>query len=292
MHQSRRQLAQLAIAKALEIRKQAGCDLKSAVSVVGLCERLGVAVRFSDIPSMEGMYIPDARPQPTILVSALRPAGRRSLTCGHELGHHVFGHGEQWDELVEQRTESRRFEPNEFQADLFSASLHMPKLAVSYAFSQRDIDAHSCPPESIYAVAGWFGVGYATLITHMHRTLNLIEEPRARELLQRQPKDIRARLLGADCPQNLVVADVHWKDRAIDVEVGDSIILPVETASEGDCIAITQHASDRTIVQAQYPGIGRVVQEQLDWAAYVRVMRKNYVGRAPFRFDEELDDVK
>lgn len=290
MHQTRRQLALLAAATALRVRNQAGCNLKHPACVIDLCEQLGISVRFCDISSMEGVYIPDARPQPTILVSSMRPAGRQSFSCGHELGHHVFGHGEQWDELIEQRTECRRFAPNEFLADLFSATLHMPKLAVRYAFWQRKIDANTCAPDSVYVVACWFGVGYTTLVTHMRRTLNMIDEPRARELLSNKPKDIRSRLLGIHCPQNLVVVDINWVGRAIDIEVGDWLLLPSETTIEGCVVALMRQSHETTVGQAQRSGIGRVVHEQSGWAAYVRVSRKGYAGRAPFRFDEECDD--
>ncbi len=241
---------------------------------------------------MEGVYIPDAKPRPAILVSSLRPAGRQSVTCGHEMGHHVFEHGEQWDEIVEQRTEARRFDPKEYQADLFSAALHMPKIAVNHALNRRGLDARTCPAESVYALAKYFGVGYGTLVTHMARTLNIIDSDRADELLRHQPKDIRARLLGKTCPDDLIVADVHWTDRAIDVQVGDMIVLPAGTGIEGRCISIIEESSTRSLVKAEMPGIGRAANDSLGWAAYVRVMRKDYVGRAPLRFDEEVDDVE
>jgi Zn-dependent peptidase ImmA (M78 family) len=126
----RKQLAQEAIQLAMQVRIAAKVPALAPVSPVDACERLGLAVWFSDIPSMEGIYVPNAQPKPAIVISALRPRGRQSMTCGHELGHHAFGHGEQWDELIEDRNDARRFEPAEYQADLFSACFHMPKLAM------------------------------------------------------------------------------------------------------------------------------------------------------------------
>lgn len=69
---------------------KAGVDLKNPTCIYGLCEAHNVSVRFNDI-NMEGMY--DRTPKPRIHVSALRPLARRTFTCAHELGHHVFGHG-------------------------------------------------------------------------------------------------------------------------------------------------------------------------------------------------------
>src|SRR5260221_160696 len=106
MSRNRRELAQIAVAQAMRVRKQLNCSLQSPLNVFDSCERLGVSVFFHDIPSMEGIYMPDAQPRPVIVVSSLRPGGRKAITCGHEFGHHVFKHGKQWDELIEERSES------------------------------------------------------------------------------------------------------------------------------------------------------------------------------------------
>ena len=292
MGQSKRDLALLATRTALRIRQQAGCNLQTAICVYDLCERLGVSVRFSDIPSMEGIYLPDAHPRPAIVVSSLRPAGRQSMTCGHEMGHHAFGHGEQFDELIEDRSDQRKNASEEFLADLFSAVLHMPKLAVAHAFSKRALDPATCTPEAVFAIAGSFSVGYGTLITHMARTLKIISATRESELVRHQPKDLRASLFGRACPTNLYVADHHWTDRAIDVQADDIILLPAGAEAEGACITVLEQSTSRTVVKAVTPGIGRVFQNAISWAAFVRVTRRDYVGRSAFRFEPEVDDVE
>ena len=264
--------------------------LKQPICVYDICEKMGISVWFADIPSMEGLYLPDAQPRPAIVVSSLRPSGRRAITCGHELGHHCFGHGEQWDELIETRNETRGFQPNEYQADLFSASLHMPKLAVCHAISSRQIDLRRCGPETVYALSNWFGVGYATLIIHMRGTLNLLHESRATDLRRYKPHDIRSELRGAPCPENLIVVDRYWLDRPIDLQVGDLIVAPPHTAVEGQEIELIEDSPTRNLIMARCPGIGRIRNGNLDLAAFVRVSRTQYVGRAPYRFDEEVDD--
>src|SRR6185312_15295352 len=104
-----KQLSTAAAVKALETRKKAGYRLLDPISVYDLADKMGVDVRFFDLPSMEGMY--RGAPRPTIVVSSLRPPGRQVYTAAHELGHHLFGHGSQFDELVEDRTQQRRFDP-------------------------------------------------------------------------------------------------------------------------------------------------------------------------------------
>jgi len=59
---------------------------------------------------MEGMYY---RGDPArIVIGARRPLSRRNFTCGHELGHHIFGHGStKWgrDQLIAEMRELRAF---------------------------------------------------------------------------------------------------------------------------------------------------------------------------------------
>jgi Zn-dependent peptidase ImmA (M78 family) len=289
MSRNRKELARVAAAQAMKTRKQSQCSLHSPLNVFDLCERLGVSVLFQDIPSMEGIYMPDAQPRPAIIVSSLRPMGRKAMTCGHELGHHVFKHGRQWDELIEERSQSRRFDPDEFQADVFAACLQMPKTAVSHALANRMLDPEHCRAEDIFALSTYFGVSYGALVTHLERTLNLIGMKRASELAARKPQDLREALLGEPCPQNLTVVNLGWEERAVDVETGDTLLLSTDVVLEGDCAQVEAVSNCRTVISASRPGIARVSHSS-GWSVFVRVMRKDYVGLAPFRFDEEADD--
>ena len=287
MGRDRKELAQIAVARALKVRKEADCGLRSPLNVFDLCERLGVSVFFQDISSMEGIYMPDAQPRPAIILSSLRPQGRKAMNCGHELGHHVFGHGWQWDELIEERSESRKFDPSEFQADLFSAFLHMPKTAVSHALASRNLNPEHCCAEDIFALSTYFGVSYGGFVTHLERSLNLIGKKRASALAARTPKHIREALLGEPCPQNLIAVDLGWEEQAADVEVGDSLLFPFSVVLEGNCAQVSCATSSRTVISATAPGIARVSHSS-GWSIFIRVMRKDYVGRARFRFDEEI----
>lgn len=290
MSQSRKSLALTATVAALKLRKQLKISLDSPINVFDVCERLGVSVFFQDIPSMEGIYMPDASPRSVILISSLRPAGRQAMTCGHELGHHVFKHGKQWDELVEERTESRRFQPEEFLVDVFSAALQMPKLAVSHAFAERELDPRSCEPEKIYAMSNLFGVSYAGFVFHLEKTLNLIDSQRASLLNKHSPKSLRQSIVGRVCPENLIVVDQKWSEKTIDLEVGDSAVLPPEVDLEGNNVAVSSDDSHRTVVSAATPGIAKV-SNAAGWNSFIRVSRSKYVGRAPFRFDPEVYDA-
>ncbi len=108
---NRRALATEAMQAAAAARARGKLDQVSPICIYGLCETLGVAVRFNNI-NMEGMYQRGVPPR--IHLSARRPLPRRTYNCAHELGHHVFGHGSSIDELREDAKAQPWEDPKEF----------------------------------------------------------------------------------------------------------------------------------------------------------------------------------
>lgn len=271
--------------RALQVRKRLGVTLEDPICVVDVAERLGLEVWFVEIPSMEGIYQPGRR---LILLSSLRPSGRQSFTCAHEIGHDEFGDGQQFDELVDSRTEARRSDPIEFRAEAFAGELLMPKTTVTMAFKERGENPCTCSPETFYALSCWLGVGYTTLVHHSFAALRIINRVRRDSLLRVRLPQLRRRILGAACDSHLIVVDRHWRSRAADLHVGDRLVLPAGADIEGHCARIIDRSSTMSVAEAVRPGIGRTAVS--DWSAFIRVSRKAYKGRARFRFDEEEDD--
>ena len=274
------------MAAALRTRLSAGYGLDHAICVYDLAEKLGVEVRFLDLPSMEGMYTTVSIP--TIIISSLRPPGRRAFTCTHELGHHNRSDGVEIDELGEQR-DKPRFDPKEFAADCFAGALLMPKMAVSRAFAIRGWRVEECTPEQAFMVAGYFGVGYTTLVHHLRSALQVLPGTRARALFKVSPRKAQSLLLGWQTPQTVAVVDTHWNGRAIDVEVGDLIFVRGGGKSEGSCIEPASDVEHGRLFRVARPGIGRL-ETGATWSAFVRVSRRDYVGRALYRHWEEAGD--
>ena len=282
----RRVLARKAVTAALRTRLSVGYGLDHPICVYDLAKKLDVEVRFLDLPSMEGMYY--SASCPTIIISSMRPPGRRAFTCAHELCHHNRRDGLEFDELVEQ-WDKPRFDPKEFIADCFAGALLMPKMAVSKAFAVRGWNMEECTPEQAFMVAGYFGVGYTTLVHHLRSALKVLPEQRAQALLKISPSKVHSVFLGWRTPYAVVVVDAHWTEKAIDVEVGDLIFVPSGTKSEGPCIEFSSNIEHGRLFRAARPGIGRLVTNSA-WAAFVRVSRRNYVGRAIYRHWEEVED--
>lgn len=280
-----RKLAMSATTKALQIRKEIGVAQYDPVSIFDIVDQMGVELRMTDIPSMEGIYLLGDRP--TIILSSLRPKGRQFFTCAHELGHHVFGHGEKFDHLVDLAQIGSRQEADEFTADCFAGIFLMPRLAVVNAFKVSSQSPETALPIVYYKISTLFGVGYSTLINHMFYALKLISRSRYQKLLATQVSSIRKDIFGRKFSGNLFVIDDKWSGRAIDIECADLCVLPSNFSVESEHLDIIEQDNKRLIVKATSSGLGRLEDPSSDWSAYVRVSKKGFVGRAKFRFQED-----
>ena len=283
----KRALTQTAMRASIKVRTKAGFDLISPICIFELCERLGIIVRFTDI-NMEGMY--DRTPKPRIHLSSLRPLSRRVFTCGHELGHHEFGHGSTIDEMQEEAEALKADNPDEFLVNSFSAFALMPLIGLRGAFARRGCTAPTADELHMFAVACNFGVGYATLISHLAYGVGEISPARARHLLKASPKSIRGRLVGNANADPLVLVDSQGVARAIDAEVKTTILLPQDARVEASLLSPAGACDAGLLFTATSPGICRVEWGQAGQSAFVRVSRKNYVGLARYRHLED-DDV-
>lgn len=282
----RRRLAKDALMKATRVRRQAGLRPDEAMCVYDLAGGMDVEVRFLDLPSLEGMY--SKKPEPVIVISSLRPPGRQAYTCGHELGHHVFGHGFRIDQLL--AADPLDEDDDEFLVDCFAGFLLMPKAAVLAAFSQRGWNPESSTPVQIFTIAGWLGVGYETLIVHMRASLGILGNGNANALRKATPKAIKSDLLGEERQENLVVIDRFWAGRAVDLQVGDYVLGMPGVESDKTCIRVVQDDGQESILQAVGIGLGRIMHRDSGWSSFVRISRRGYVGRSIFRHDAEVGD--
>jgi Zn-dependent peptidase ImmA (M78 family) len=275
-----------ALREAMDVRRRTNRDILQPLCVFDVASELGVEVRFASLPSLEGMY--SAGASPTIIIGAERPAGRRAYTCAHELGHHVFGHGTRVD-LLQDAEGTREFIEEELLAQAFAGFLLMPKLAVMQAFTRRGLQPQNAGHHEFFRIAQLFGVGYSTLVHHL-RAIGIIVSAKAEGLLRVTPSQIRREMLPGVRVDALLTVDTAWTGRAVDTEVGEILLTAPHVNVEGENLSQIVHPSER-LFQATKPGRCRLVDARSDWAAFVRVSRRNYEGRSAWRHLPEEDDV-
>lgn len=267
------------------LRQRLGIKQHLPVCIYDICHRAGVTVRFNNI-NMEGMYQKAERP--FIHLSARRPLARRAFNCGHELGHHEFGHGSSIDELRDDADEPAWADPKEFLADTFSAHMLMPVMGLRSAFNTRGLKPETATSEQLYVIACDFGVGYHTLVTHLSVGLGLVSRLRATELKRKTPMMIRTELLGEETRAGLIVAGSKRLNPLIDAEVNTLMLLPRETVVDAEKLTPIRRHKNASLFIATKPGIAQI--RAPEWSAFVRVARKKYVGLARYRHLEDCDE--
>lgn len=288
---NRRALATQAMQAAAATRAKAKLDQAGPICIYGLCETLGVAVRFNNI-NMEGMYQRGVPPR--IHLSARRPLPRRAYNCAHELGHHVFGHGSSIDELREDAKAHPWEDPKEFLADTFAGFTLMPIIGLRRAFAVRGWTPETATPVQMFTIACEFGVGYATLLTHLSAGVSMLSRGRAAALQRVTPKALRMDILGALTPDPLIVADRYRAAPTLDAEVKTLVLLPLGAEVVGSGLVLERDLDIGRLFRAVKPGIFQACAG--DWAVFVRVapVQKNqpygYIGLAQYRHLEEDPD--
>lgn len=274
------QLATKALHAANHLRQVLGLSLHVPLCIYDACEKLGVQVRFAEINSMEGMYYQGSPPK--ILLGARRPLPRRNFTCGHELGHHIFGHGSTIDHLQEEVSHVS-WQPDEFLVDFFAASLLMPHVGLMRAFSVRSITPVTAMPEEIFAISCQFGIGYETLVNHLAHGVKLISRERAKELRRSSPKEIRNSLLQEDTQSPLIVVDEHWSAPTVDLEIDAYLLTPRAFSVEGPTLRHCNTGCSTELFRAVSPGIGRLINHRTGQSRFVRVSSYQFIGLSKYR---------
>lgn len=272
-----------AIRKASEIRLKLGYSLYEPVNVYDICSKLEIDVQFVDI-NMEGLYVNNKdlnNTSPKILISRLRPFPRRVFTCGHELGHHVFGHGLKIDILTEGNESSKYKSDDEILVDTFSAHLLMPITFIQSEFIKRKLDFGTATEMDYYIVSSILGVGYQTLI--MHCKINrLIDDSKYFELAKHTPAKIFKKYFGnVDEKAYFKIIDFKTTNLPIDLEVSNYLIVPTEFEVDSQYLEKMKSTEIGTLYIAKKSGISSIYSDTK--SCFVRIQPHNYIGFAEYR---------
>jgi Zn-dependent peptidase ImmA (M78 family) len=286
--QRRTSLVKLALMTAERTRISLEVPRMAPVDPIDLAVKYGCEVRFLKLPSLEGIYSPD--PRPAIILGSERPAGRKRYTCAHELAHHVFKHGVRLEALQTQSPGPYLTE-EEFLADVFAGFLLMPQVAVIRALKDRGWDARALTPEQVYYLACYFGVGYSAVITQLVLNLRLMPQNHADNLSKTNPKRIKMSY-GVTAKSELVLVDYQWVHRAVDMEIGDTLVLPSHTMQKNNGkLELVSNASGVDLFQARVSGYTRATNSRQSWGVNIRISPKQYEGLAQYRFIDESEGI-
>jgi Zn-dependent peptidase ImmA (M78 family) len=266
------------VKKSLKIRVQSKIPFDSSFCVLDLSQEIGTEVRFVDLTSLEGAYLKESK---TILLSTYRPEGRIRFTCAHELGHHVFKHGDHFDELVEKANCSLNTEEEQV-ANLFASFLLMPETTIKSFFVNNKWHVQSPTAQQIYLTSNWLGVSYGSMVNHLFYGLKLIDESKFKKLIKVQPKTIKKDLAGLAFKGNLLVINEYWKGRPIDLQVGDYLLFPGKVSFDEQLVSPVATVKGE-LYKADTPGVTRVEMPWHESNLMLRVRRKEYLGRSIFR---------
>jgi IrrE N-terminal-like domain len=289
MTTDKKALARQALVAALQLRQDKKRGLIEPVCPFDLALELEVDLWFKALPSLEGMY--SSAPRAAIIIGTERPGARQTYTCAHEIGHHVFGHGTKVDEIKTGASSNHPFDPEEFLAQSFAGFLLVPKLALDHACKTRHLKLQNIQPVDLYRLANYFGVGYTTLIRHLHYSLQCLSKTQEEALSEVSLKKIRSQFGVSDPAKPLTVLDRSWSGAAANLEIGDTVVVPSNCKFEGLCLMqIETLPGGETLYEAVTRGQGRVLSTSCDWSCFVRVRPKQFTGRAIYRHFPEVAD--
>ena len=280
------ELGTRAVREAARLRARLGIEPTATICPFDVAVDMGIVVRLHALPSLEGVYSPEGKS--AMILSTERPWGRIRHTCAHELGHHVFGHGASIDKPG--LNGHKVWKPEEFMADRFATGLLMPKLAVAAAVERRDWNVAKMSAEQAFVLAQEFGVGYTNFISHLERTLKVMDPRTARELRRngRNLKKLRNAVAGFDVAHDVFIGDEQWDTRPIDIETGDIIVIPSDALFCGHCARMMHEPIPH--LRGVTAGEGRLNLRSRSSVLRVRVSQRGFTGLARYRHMGEFDD--
>lgn len=187
----------------LDLRKQ--IELRGGnIDVFGSIHSVELPLLLRPLQGLLGAYLND--PEPGVLVTTQRPMSIQRFTAAHELGHFWLRHQPSLDdESILRRMPMMGYPAENFQemeADAFAVMFMMPRWLITWHADRQSWTVNDFKrPDIIYQLALRIGASYEatcwTLVRH-----RLIQQPLARELLQTQPRAMKAALLETYRPQD------------------------------------------------------------------------------------------
>jgi hypothetical protein len=193
------------------------------------------------------------------------------------------------DDLSELRLSDKR-PPEEFMADAFAGYLLMSQTSVRKALLDRKLMGQTLTPQEAFRLASFFGVGYTTFAKHLTWSLLAMDPKHCEKLTRTHPKELKEHF-GGTPESEVVLVDTHWRGRAVDLEIGDILVLPPGVQVEEESkLQQAGPVDGQSTFLAVGRGYTRALDDSNDWAVNIRVAPKHFEGLARFRFYEDIEE--
>lgn len=192
----------------------------------------GVMVMLRPMQKLLGAFLGDETPG--ILVNVDRPAGLIHMTCAHELGHFLMGHGSAADEKIYYGSKGALIEQ---EADQFGYNLLVPrKLIVNIMQRKRWKKEGLFRPAVLYQLALRMGVSYEAAAWSLNRH-NVMSPDQVQQMLRTTPAMIKKALLGdrlTDARKEVWLLDSDDRTSILEPRPDDQLVVRLSShASSG-----------------------------------------------------------
>jgi Zn-dependent peptidase ImmA (M78 family) len=186
-------------------------DLRNHIALRGGNVDVFAAIQTLDLPlllrplqGLLGAYLND--PAPGVLITTQRPMSIQRFTAAHELGHFKLRHEPSLDdESILRRMPIASEQGDNFQeveADAFAAAFMLPRWLIAWHSERQGWNVQNFRrPSTVYQLSLRIGASYEATCWTLARN-QLIRPNLVRELLQTQPRELKAGLLEEYKPQN------------------------------------------------------------------------------------------
>ncbi len=207
------------------------------LNVFDAIEDQGIWLSFGPLTALYGWYqrTPDAA---GIMINASHPPPLQRFTAAHELGHHLLGHSDSFDDAQSIVDGGGADDPKEVAAQTFAANLLMPIMAVEHHLARLGLDrTHPVVSRAdAYRLSVELGVSYAATVVQL-ASLNKIDWHLAAELRSVRPLAIKREIGGREPDQARAAV---WllgesdQERHIIADIGDEVHIRLgEVRSSG-----------------------------------------------------------
>ncbi len=135
----------------------------------------------------------------------------------------------------------------------------MPLSAVRKLSREMDLNLDDPDETKVYFASRCLGVSYLALVTQLYQILNLISYSDYTKLKKVKVSSIKERILRRKISDDIFSVGSWWKEKAIDVTVGDLLLSENSLILEGSAITTHEELDGKYVIRAERAGISKSV---------------------------------